>query len=417
MDWRERRPATSTTVTLVVTAVVLVAAMALALRGSGTSGTSDRVGLAAGTGVTVSCPSVEAALEGVDIPAAAQAGVDAELANLERQIANVDARLAREPDQAASQAGDIAGKRNAVIERIILNIERVGGEAPDDLGDLAECAVVGADDAGAGAGVDGEAAPPADDAGAGEGDGEGDGAAGGAQTVSCPDVEGELPAVPASAAAEVERNLALLQRQIDEADARLADLAVNPQGGPNFIRNAILGPLEDKRTATIDRIAIAIGRTADRPTNLGGLAACELAAGGGAADPGAGAGAGDGAADGDGDGAGAGAGAGDGGGAAEGAQTVNCPEVEGELPAVPASAAAEVERNLALLDTQIAEANARLARLAVNPEGGPNFVQNAIVGPLEDKRFATLNRIATAIGRTAERPSNLADLAPCTVTG
>jgi hypothetical protein len=35
--------------------------------------------------------------------------------------------------------------------------------------------------------------------------------------------------------------------------------------------------LEDKRAATIDRIAIAIGRTAERPTNLGGLAACAVA--------------------------------------------------------------------------------------------------------------------------------------------
>ena len=68
-------------------------------------------------------------------------------------------------------------------------------------------------------------------------------------------------------------------------------------------------------------------------------------------------------------------------------------------------------RNLALLDTQIAEANRRLESTV--GQGGPNFVQNAILGPLEDKRFATINRIATAIGRTAARPAGLDALAPC----
>ncbi len=44
--------------------------------------------------------------------------------------------------------------------------------------------------------------------------------------------------------------------------------------------------------------------------------------------------------------------------------------------------------------------------------------QNAIVGPLEDKRFAVLNRIETAIERiTKERPADLAVLAPCTLNG
>ena len=88
--------------------------------------------------------------------------------------------------------------------------------------------------------------------------------------------------------------------------------------------------------------------------------------------------------------------------------------VAGALPAIPARAQAEVDRNLALLDTQIAEANRRLE--TSEGQGGPNFVQNAILGPLEDKRFATLNRIATAIGRNAARPVGLDALAPCALT-
>jgi hypothetical protein len=92
--------------------------------------------------------------------------------------------------------------------------------------------------------------------------------------VACPGVAGKLPAVPTQARAEVERNLALLGTQVAEANRRLATSA--GEGGPNFVRNAMLGPLQDKRVATIDRIAIAIGRHAARPQGLDALAACRL---------------------------------------------------------------------------------------------------------------------------------------------
>ncbi|MFD5229511.1 hypothetical protein ACFWJ5_13450, partial [Streptomyces qaidamensis] len=92
--------------------------------------------------------------------------------------------------------------------------------------------------------------------------------------------------------------------------------------------------------------------------------------------------------------------------------TITCPDVRSKLPAVPASAKAEVDRNLTLLNTQIQEANKRLVDTV--GQGGPNFVQNAILGPLKDKRVATVNRIATAIGRTAAKPQGLDALAACT---
>ncbi|MYS93288.1 hypothetical protein GTY47_27510, partial [Streptomyces sp. SID5464] len=66
--------------------------------------------------------------------------------------------------------------------------------------------------------------------------------------------------------------------------------------------------------------------------------------------------------------AGAGAGAGEAGNA--GAGTISCPDVASQLPAIPASAQAEVDRNLALLDTQVAEANKRLVDTV--GQGGPN---------------------------------------------
>jgi hypothetical protein len=106
----------------------------------------------------------------------------------------------------------------------------------------------------------------------GSGGGGGTAAAG---TVSCPTVSDRLPAIPAAAQAEVTRNLELLDRQIAEANQRLATTV--GQGGPNFVNNAILGPLADKRRATLDRIAIAIARHAARPTGLEALATCTLA--------------------------------------------------------------------------------------------------------------------------------------------
>ncbi|MFD8498767.1 DUF1996 domain-containing protein [Amycolatopsis sp. NPDC059657] len=98
--------------------------------------------------------------------------------------------------------------------------------------------------------------------------------AGKAPAVDCPDVASRLPDVPAQAQAEIQRNLDLLDTQIAEADKRL--VTSRGEGGPNFIQNAILGPLKDKRVATIDRMAIAIGRTAAKPQGLDKLAACKL---------------------------------------------------------------------------------------------------------------------------------------------
>jgi hypothetical protein len=221
-----------------------------------------------------------------------------------------------------------------------------------------------------------------------------------APTVNCPAVAGKLGAVPAQAKAEIERNLALLNTQIAEANKRL--ITSQGEGGANFIQNAILGPLKDKRVATINRMATAIGRNAAKPVlDVNGLATCSLNQNGGgnaapepATVPAANTNAG---------GGNAGAGA---------APTVNCPAVTG-LPAIPAQAQAEVARNLELLNTQIAEANKRL--ITSQGQGGANFIQNAILGPLADKRVATLNRIETAIGRNAPKPEGLERFATCSL--
>ncbi|MGW5672148.1 hypothetical protein [Micromonospora sp. NPDC003776] len=100
-----------------------------------------------------------------------------------------------------------------------------------------------------------------------------------------------------------------------------------------------------------------------------------------------------------------------GGGAGAGTPVVTCPDVKSRLPQVPDQARAEVDRNLALLDAQIAEANRRLA--ADGGRSGQDFLNNAILRPLADKRTAALNRIATAIGRVAPRPEGLDQFAQC----
>ncbi|KOT41699.1 hypothetical protein ADK41_09425, partial [Streptomyces caelestis] len=118
------------------------------------------------------------------------------------------------------------------------------------------------------------------------------------------------------------------------------------------VQNAILGPLEDKRVAAINRIATAIGRTAERPSGLDALAPCTLDTEGTAGQDDAGAGEGTATTPPAQETAAPPAEEGAGQAGNTGVGTVSCPQVAPELPAVPASARAEVERNLGDLDQQ-----------------------------------------------------------------
>ncbi|MFD2418950.1 DUF1996 domain-containing protein [Amycolatopsis pigmentata] len=101
-----------------------------------------------------------------------------------------------------------------------------------------------------------------------------------APQVDCPDVASQLADVPDQAMAEVQQNLQQLDSQINEADQRL--VTSQGEGGPNFIQNAVLGPLGEKRTAVVNRIATAIGRVAQKPQlDVAGLAKCALKDGNG----------------------------------------------------------------------------------------------------------------------------------------
>ncbi|NUO41863.1 MAG: DUF1996 domain-containing protein [Streptomyces sp.] len=94
--------------------------------------------------------------------------------------------------------------------------------------------------------------------------------------------------------------------------------------------------------------------------------------------------------------------------------TIQCPDVGQKLTNVPNGARNGVSTELANLDKQITEAYARLASTRQAQAGDSGFVQNAILGPLKDKRSAALDRIRINIQRAGGQASNLAQLAACT---
>ncbi|MEU3982121.1 DUF1996 domain-containing protein [Streptomyces sp. NPDC026672] len=98
---------------------------------------------------------------------------------------------------------------------------------------------------------------------------------------------------------------------------------------------------------------------------------------------------------------------------AAGAATVDCPDVGSRLTNVPEGAKPDVDRELALLDEQIAVAYKQLQDSTRAQQQDAGFVDNSIMNPLKDKRAATIERIAGAVDRVGERPEGLEELAPC----
>ncbi|WP_393057314.1 DUF1996 domain-containing protein [Streptomyces sp. LN549] len=97
------------------------------------------------------------------------------------------------------------------------------------------------------------------------------------------------------------------------------------------------------------------------------------------------------------------------------ASTIDCPEVVNEIPEVPDPARAEVDRELAAMDTQITDAYREFADRKDRMARDPQLARNAVLDPLKARRAASIDRIATAIGRNAQRPERLGSLAPCSL--
>ncbi|MFI1954495.1 DUF1996 domain-containing protein [Streptomyces xinghaiensis] len=96
-----------------------------------------------------------------------------------------------------------------------------------------------------------------------------------AATISCPDVGQQLTDLPGEARADVDKALADLDQQITEAYDRLTSTRQEQAQDGNFVRDAILGPLSEKRTEVIGQIKIDVKRAGGTaPESLDGLAAC-----------------------------------------------------------------------------------------------------------------------------------------------
>lgn len=85
--------------------------------------------------------------------------------------------------------------------------------------------------------------------------------------------------------------------------------------------------------------------------------------------------------------------------------TIDCPDVGEALREVPDGSRTEVDRELAALDTQIAEAYQRLATGRAQAD--------ALLGELKDRRGTTIGRVSDAIGRGAARPDGLEAMSAC----
>ncbi|GIF23555.1 hypothetical protein BJ973_004164 [Actinoplanes tereljensis] len=206
---------------------------------------------------TVSCPRVADRLPA--IPAQVKSAVDAQLRalsqpreNAERRLAGLRGRLDTTANSSVLET--LRLQRAAHLRRIGELITAAGGKRPANLVGLAECDL--SYDALHALTHTRDTTPAAE------------------LTVRCPSTRDKLPGVPAAALAEVDAGLAELDRQQSEADERLVD--ARGQADPDFARNAVLGPLAARRAATLDRIAIAIGRNGTRPQGLDSLAACSL---------------------------------------------------------------------------------------------------------------------------------------------
>ncbi|MET9734609.1 DUF1996 domain-containing protein [Streptomyces sp. NPDC006458] len=96
-----------------------------------------------------------------------------------------------------------------------------------------------------------------------------------------------------------------------------------------------------------------------------------------------------------------------------GAATIDCPDVGERLTSVPAAAREAVDKELALLDQQIADAYRQLQEQSGGSASGSP--EELIVKPLSDQRAATIERIAAVLEGAGERPEGLEPLAACTL--
>ncbi|MFJ9134168.1 DUF1996 domain-containing protein [Streptomyces sp. NBC_01281] len=98
-----------------------------------------------------------------------------------------------------------------------------------------------------------------------------------------------------------------------------------------------------------------------------------------------------------------------------GAATIDCPDVGDKLTTVPDAAKGDVDKELATLDQQIAEAYQQLRSDGAQMEQNGDNGAGAVMNPLKEKRSESIGRIVTAVDAAGDRPEGLDDLAACTL--
>ncbi|MGP3771793.1 DUF1996 domain-containing protein [Streptomyces sp. SDT5-1] len=151
---RKRRSTLATRMTIASAALLLGGGGLVAVNVYASAHEDSAEGQGAGSGTqtqqtqqvaTIDCPDVGTQLS--DVPDGARDEVDGELATLDSQVTQAYQRLAASRDAAArdprfvqnSILDPLKKNRSAILDRIRLEMERRGGQAPDGMNDMAEC--------------------------------------------------------------------------------------------------------------------------------------------------------------------------------------------------------------------------------------------------------------------------------------
>ena len=97
------------------------------------------------------------------------------------------------------------------------------------------------------------------------------------------------------------------------------------------------------------------------------------------------------------------------------AGTIDCPDVGSKLTQVPDQARGEVDKELASMDQQIAEAYQRLQAATPEQRQDSGYTDDQVMKPLKEKRNESLDHIGSAMDQAGERPDGLDSMADCSM--
>ncbi|WP_406840314.1 DUF1996 domain-containing protein [Streptomyces sp. AHU1] len=98
-----------------------------------------------------------------------------------------------------------------------------------------------------------------------------------------------------------------------------------------------------------------------------------------------------------------------------GSATIDCPDVGEQLKTVPEAAKEDVDKELAVLDQQIAEAYQQLQARADQMQQNGDSGADAVMNPLKEKRSESIGRIVAAIDAAGDPPGGLDGFEACTL--